>query len=399
MLLIASWALYDLANQFFGLNVVSLYFPRWLTGPKGTSEIFYGLSFSFSMLVVFLLAPLFGTISDLQNKRKRYLIWFTLLCVICTFLIGLLNHVFLALVLFALANIGFQISIVFYNAILVHISPQNRIGLVSGIGRMAGYSGAILALFGSKFVIADYGYRGTFFMTTIAFLIFALPSFVFIKEASGPAPGLKEFLSVKKIASMFRDIVSSFKKDARFKSIRYFLLMFFLAMCAVQPILIFMAVYAAKVFGLSEQDIVNLIMVSTFFAIAGSWLFGFMADRFGSKKMMRFIFWLWVAGLVLAALLSPPFHWLIGGIIGLALGGIWVVGRSWAIHLVPKENVGQVFGLFNIVSYAGGIVGPVFWSIMLFTLSFLGVWKYRATMLICLLFLVGSLRFMKKISA
>jgi hypothetical protein len=29
--LILSRALYDAANQFFALNVVSLYFPRWLT--------------------------------------------------------------------------------------------------------------------------------------------------------------------------------------------------------------------------------------------------------------------------------------------------------------------------------------------------------------------------------
>ena len=73
--------------------------------------------------------------------------------------------------------------------------------------------------------------------------------------------------------------------------------------------------------------------------------------------------------------------------VGFSLSSTWVVARAWAIRLVPKENVGEIFGLFNLVGYIAGIVGPIFWGVMRLLLSDLGEWGYRLTLLSLLLFI------------
>ena len=141
--LILAWGLYDLANQFFALNIVSLYFVRWVTIEKGVPEVLYSISFGISTFLVAVSAPILGAISDMTGRRRPFLVCFTLLSVIFTMLLGIHQNVFLGLLFFAIANFGCQGAIVFYNALMVNIAPKDKIGLVSGFGRMLGYSGAI----------------------------------------------------------------------------------------------------------------------------------------------------------------------------------------------------------------------------------------------------------------
>ncbi|MGB3081640.1 MAG: MFS transporter, partial [Candidatus Omnitrophota bacterium] len=148
--LMLSWATYDLANQFFALNIVSLYFPRWINIERNQPEIFYGLAFGVSMFLVAIFAPFLGAISDAKNKRRVFLIFFTLLSIIFTMSLSLPVSIFLALVFFAIANFGCQVAIIFYNALMIRVTPKGRIGFVSGLGRMFGYTGAILALYLTK---------------------------------------------------------------------------------------------------------------------------------------------------------------------------------------------------------------------------------------------------------
>ena len=64
--LIFAWGLYDLANQSFALNIVSLYLVRWVTIEKQAPELFYSISFGCSVFLLACLAPFLGTISDLM---------------------------------------------------------------------------------------------------------------------------------------------------------------------------------------------------------------------------------------------------------------------------------------------------------------------------------------------
>ena len=85
---ILGWALYDFANTIFSMNVISRYFPLWVTSGHGAPDIYFSVAISLSMLAVAVCAPVFGAISDQTGRRTRPLMMLTLACALCTALIG-----------------------------------------------------------------------------------------------------------------------------------------------------------------------------------------------------------------------------------------------------------------------------------------------------------------------
>lgn len=381
--LVLAWGLYDLANQFFALNVVSLYFVRWITLERGASEIFYSISFGISTFLVGISAPILGAISDKLERRRPFLVSLTLLSIIFTMLLGVPKSIILGLLFFAIANFGCQLAIVFYNAQMVDIAPKDKIGLVSGFGRMLGYSGALLALYLIKPIVLNCGYQATFLPTGILFLIFSLPCMLFIRDKQTKERiNLVSFLKKEKIFGIFKDIRATFSDVRKLPGLSDFLKATFFGLCAVNAVILFMSVYATKVFGFSESQIINLLAFSTVFAIAGSMFSGFLSDFLGHKRCLLATFFLWsICFLAGAFARSIPLYWLIGALVGTALGATWVVSRALVIKLVPAEKIGAVFGLFNLIGYISAITGAMFWGLALLLLSPFGEWGYRIALL------------------
>lgn len=381
--LVLAWGLYDLANQFFALNVVSLYFVRWITLERGASEIFYSISFGISTFLVGISAPILGAISDKLERRRPFLVSLTLLSIIFTMLLGVPKSIILGLLFFAIANFGCQLAIVFYNAQMVDIAPKDKIGLVSGFGRMLGYSGALLALYLIKPLVLKSGYQATFLPTGILFFIFSLPCMLFIRDKQTKERiNLVSFLKKEKIFEIFKDIRATFSDVRKLPGMSDFLKAIFFGLCAVNAVILFMSVYATKVFGFSESQIINLLAFSTVFAIAGSMFSGFLSDFLGHKSCLLATFFLWsICFLAGAFARSIPLYWLIGALVGTALGATWVVSRALVIKLVPAEKIGGVFGLFNLIGYISAIIGAMFWGLALLLLSPFGEWGYRIALL------------------
>lgn len=398
--LVLAWGLYDLANQFFALNIVSLYFVRWVTIEKGAPEIFYSISFGISMFLVAVSAPILGTISDVTGRRRPFLVYLTLLSIIFTMLLGISQNVFLGLLFFAIANFGCQAAIVFYNAQMANIAPKDKIGLVSGFGRMLGYSGAIIALYLIKPIVLKNGYQATFLPTGILFLVFAMPCLIFVKDRHPKRNvNLVSFLKKDKIFKIFRQLKETLSDSYRFPGLPDFLKATFFSLCAVNVIIIFMAVYATKVFKLNETQMINLIIFSTVFAMAGSIVSGYISDRIGALRSLMAIFILWGICLSAAAFVKTTgLYWLIGSLVGVALGSVWVVLRALAVRLVPAERMGEAFGLYNIVGCLSGVVGAIFWGVILLFLSPLGELGYRIALFSLNLFIVFALIFLLRMN-
>ena len=89
-----------------------------------------------------------GAIADKGGYRKLFLIFWTWICIIFSFLLYFPKpgDVFNALLFFCIANIGFEMGGVFLNAYLPEIAPKKKIGRVSGYGWSFGYVGGLIAL-------------------------------------------------------------------------------------------------------------------------------------------------------------------------------------------------------------------------------------------------------------
>ncbi len=146
------WALYDFGNSAFTTLIVtfifSAYFTQAIASDPERGAILWSRAVNVSALAVALLSPLLGAMADFSGRKKRFLLAATLVCVVPTLLLFFPGRgdVLTALVLFAIANIGFEGGYVFYNAFLPEISTRETIGRVSGFGQGLGYFGGLAAL-------------------------------------------------------------------------------------------------------------------------------------------------------------------------------------------------------------------------------------------------------------
>jgi len=201
------------------------------------------------------------------------------------------------------------------------------------------------------------------------------------------------------LLKIFGKLKKTLFENSELRELRNFLKAAFFVLCVVNTIILFMSVYITKVFGLGESEIIDLIALSTIFAIIGSIFSGFISDIIGYKRSLLGVFFLWALCLLGGGLLNSPFHWIIGSLVGLSLGAIWVISRAMIIKLVPQEKIGEVFGLFNLVSYFSGMVGPLFWGLMLLYLSSLGAVGYRITCISFSLFIAVGFIFLLRIKS
>jgi len=100
------------------------------------------------MLLVAVVSPVLGASADYSGRRKRFLFSFTLLSVVATALLSFAGPgmAVFAVLLFIMANIGFEGGLVFYDAYLKEITSEKSIGRLSGYGFAMGYLGALCIL-------------------------------------------------------------------------------------------------------------------------------------------------------------------------------------------------------------------------------------------------------------
>ena len=404
-----SWAFYDFANTIYSMNVVSLYFSLWITVDNGRGDILVSAANSISMALVALTMPLLGALSDQIRRRMPFLMGLTAGCILFTALIGLIGgsgmgagvRVWSALLFFTLANYAYQGGLVFYNALLPEVSTPATMGRISGYGVALGYLGAIVGLIlvmpfnqGSVLgleipFIAGGGRVATFVPTALFFLLFSLPIFLFVREKAS-RPSSRSRADWKE---GFRRVWSFFVHHRRYPGVARFLVAKFFYENGISAVIIFMAVYAVKVMGFGDEQVMHFLLVSTTAAVAGSALCGQLVDRWGPRRTLLAVLLGWSLALSLVLITGNRIvFWAAGSLIGIFMGGTWTASRPLMVSLVPEEMLGEFFGLYAFSGKAAAIFGPLVWGLVVASFSGLGILKYKlAVGSLLLLILIGLL--------
>lgn len=368
------WAIYDFANTIFSMNILTLYFAGWVILDHGLEDIWYSITFSTSMLLVAISMPVLGTISDVSGQKKRMLLILTLGCIAATLVIGVIAklglasslEITLALVAFGLANYCYEGGLVFYNALLPQVSHHRRMGQISGLGVALGYFGAIAGLLlvlpfvqGKIVFFTSPGKQEAFIPTAILFLLFCLPTFWWVK------PDRPVSHSRLKIRKAFKTIWKDLKDTQRYPGVSRFLISDFMFEDAIATVILFMAVYTQAVMGFNDLDKTILFVVSTTSAAVGSLGCGWVTDRLGPKKTLSVVVLGWVVSLVVIAVTRDRLvFWILASFIGIFLGSTWTSARPLLASLVPKDKMGQFFGLYSLSGRTAAIIGPLIWGVV-----------------------------------
>ncbi len=396
---IFSWSLYDFANTTFSMNITTLYFPLWVKETKGGGLI-YILPFFISMLLVSVSVPVMGVISDRYRRRIPFLVLFTLLCILFTGLMGTVDSLVLGLLFYAIANFCYQSGMVFYNALLPEISAKDEIGRVSGYGVSLGYVGTIVGLLmvwpfvnGLNIKVGlihlqmeGGGCEAAFIPTAILFLIFSLPCFFLVRDKM-PLPIKKFELGINEA---FRKLKNTLTNTKRYPGLLPFLVAIFISLNAINTVIISMAIYSKEIIHFSKADLTGFFIISTVFAIVGSFAVGFVTDRIGPKRTLSLVLWGWAGTISLAALsVTRSTFWIVGPLAGWCLGGTWVAARALIVELAPAEKMGEFFGLAGLVGKSSAVFGPPIWGLIIWTLGFSELGYRVATLFLAALIIVG----------
>ncbi len=378
-----SWIVFDFANTIFSMNILTMYFAQWVVIDLAKGDLWYAIPYSISMGLTALTMPVLGAVSDLLGNQKRFLITFSLICIGAVLAIGLLANfvtpggtlIIVCLALFVFANASYEGGIVFYNALLPGIAPADQIGKVSGWGVAMGYAGSIFGLIAVlPFVEGDifglnipflhgWGRPGAFIPTALLFLLFALPTFFWVRRSATPAPG---HTGRGLLRTSFGRVWEGLRETRKYPGVLRFLIADYFFEDAIATVIIFMAIYTQKAMGFPDRAKTLLFIVSTASAIVGSLGWGWLTDRIRPKRALGLAVTGWIVTLFFtAATTNVAVFWFLGSCIGIFLGAVWTSSRALLVGLVPKEVTGQFFGLYSLSGRAAAIIGPLVWGLII----------------------------------
>ncbi len=343
------------------------------------------------MLLVALTAPFFGAVADLRQRRKPYLILFTVIAVILTVGLDLFDTAAVAVALFIAANFAYQTTMVFYNALLPGVSAERGAGRVSGYGVAVGYVGVIFALvfitlfvtnatevrallgpFGGWIQTSGAVNSNAFVPTAVLYLLFSLPAFLFVPDRRIRPP------QPVSLRATYRSVLVTVRNIRQYAGLGTFILATILYTDASNTAVANMALYGREVFGMEQGEIRNLLLFSTVFAVVGATAFGFVTDRLGPKRTLLIILVIWLGAILLAAMAVAPWMLLMAGpLVGVALGSTWVASRVMLMALSPADKLGEFFGFFTLGGRLAAMSGPLITAIILTVFDGLGSGAYR----------------------
>ncbi len=368
------WTLFDFARTSFSVIVITViyskYFSNYVTGGK---VWLWGLSVSISMIITAFLSPPLGAIADVSRNRKRFLLIFSSVTILCTALMFNVQKgdIILGMVLFILANIGYEGGVVFYDAFLPNITEKKNFGRVSGYGFAMGYVGALSVLLIIKLLLpqqssSDYYFyiRLSFVVAALFFLIFSIPLFLFISEPNVEGRLRKGIIrnGIRKSADTFKAIFFHNK----YPSVSGFLLAFFLYNDAIITIIAFASIFASGILKMTDAQIIYFFIIVQSTAILGAFIFGIISDHIGPKKTISITLIIWLFVIVGAYFdNSIAGFYVVGLLAGLSIGSSQSCSRSLMALLTPKEREAEFFGFYDgLFGKSSAVIGPLVYGIV-----------------------------------
>lgn len=372
---LVAWSLYDWANSAFPTVITTFVFATYFTQAvavspeQGTAE--WSRAQSLAALCVAVLSPILGAVADRGGRRKPWLAVFTLVCICATaslwFVLPGTGYATRALVLVALATLGFELACVFYNAMLPDIAAKQAIGRWSGWGWGLGYAGGlsclVLCLFGfiqtdtplfgvGKAEAADV--RATSLVVAVWFAVFALPLFVFVQEKPARAAPIGQA-----VREGLRMLARTIGNARRHRQIALFLLAQMIYADGLVTLFAFGGIYAAGAFKMSLAEVIQFGILLNVTAGIGAACFARLDDRLGAKPVIMFA----LIGLIVSAsavllVEAKTLFWIFGALLGVFVGPAQAASRSMMARLAPPDMRAEMFGLFALSGKATAFLGP-----------------------------------------
>ncbi|MEE8367661.1 MAG: MFS transporter [Thermoanaerobaculia bacterium] len=371
---IFGWAMFDFANSSYTTVIVTVAFSIYFTkmvAPGGKADWLWGVAITISNLIVILLAPVMGAISDDSGRKKIFLFGTYVMCVLGTASLYwvLPGSIWLGVFLFVISNVAYSLGENFAAAFLPELSTPENIGRISGFGWGLGYLGGlgclllVLPRVSAGFTPENLpNLRLTWLLTAAFFLVAGLPTFLLMRERAeqGPKRTLVAYARVG-----FSRLATSAHAFKHFSELGRFLAIFFVYSCGLMSVIAFAAIFAERNLGFSAKDLMILFIVLQLSSAVGAMGFGVMQDRLGAKVTIQLTLVLWLVLSVSTYLCtSKSVFWVISLAAGLGIGSLQAASRALVGLFSPLSKAGEFFGFWGLASRAAYALGPLVFGLV-----------------------------------
>ncbi|WP_298955471.1 MFS transporter [uncultured Nonlabens sp.] len=403
--LLNAWAFYDWANSVYSLVINSAIFPIFyayismkayeegkvpeiLKDVNNESIIIVTTAIAF--LIVSIISPILSGIADYSGKKKRFLQFFCYLGALSCIGLSLFSfdYLWLSLLVYMMALIGFWGSLVFYNSYLPDIAFPEQQDSISAKGFSMGYIGSVLLLiiclilieggfYPDNGLLQDTFLENSFFKLDAIQLSFILVGFWWMGFAQYtykylPLGTKKDSTQVKNILTNgFKELKKIWNNLSEDIQMKRYLGAFFIYSMAVQTVML-----VATYFGTEEVEweedgatmglIISILLIQLV-AILGAWLASKLSRKLGNIKTLIVINILWAVICIYGYFVVTPLQFYItAGFVGLVMGSIQSLSRSTYSKMIPNNNpdTASYFSFYDVAEKIGIVIGMLIFAIV-----------------------------------
>ena len=361
-----SWVLYDVGNSAFTLLVSTLlpiYFNALATS-AGIDENMYlsywGYAGSIATILVAIIGPICGTLSDRRGYKKPLFLLCVALGVLGCAALGLAKGWLIFLGIFIIGKVGFNGSLVFYDSMLPEITTEERIDNVSTQGYAWGYIGSVVPFVICLVLVLAGGSFGldqttamilAFIITALWWVIFTVPLTRSYRQTAYVERGEHP------IADTFRQIWSTFRKAKEQKHVFVYLIAFFFFINGVYTIIDMATAYGTDL-GLDTTGLLLALLLTQIVAFPCAIVFGRLSAKHDSAKLMKICIVCYTCITLFAVFLVSQWQfWLLATLVGMFQGAIQALSRSYLGKIVAAEQSGEFYGLMDICGKGASFFG------------------------------------------
>lgn len=374
---INAWAFFDWANSAYALVITVAIFPGYfleltndtvnVLGFRMSDSTLYAWSIALAYLIIALLSPILSGIADYGGSKKAFLRFFTTLgalaCISLLFFTGM-KTLWVGVLCFILATIGFAGGIVFYNAFLPLIATEERYDDVSARGFSFGFIGSVILLLVNLVVIMKYEWFGFSDGLRAVPTAFVMVGLWWIGFAQIPLRRLPEERLVRARTNLVRKGYDELRKAWR--SLRKdrntvaFLVSFFCYNAGVQAVLFLASTFAEKELNFSSTGLIVLVLILQIVAIGGAWASAKLSGKKGNKFSIMLMLLIWTGICIVGYFVQTgaDFYFLAAAV-GLVMGGIQSLSRATYAKFLPENtpDTASYFSFYDVMDKVSTVMG------------------------------------------
>ena len=398
-----SWVLYDVGNSAFTMLACSL-IPIWFkdlaigTAPgqidSDKATAYYALAITIVTIIVALIGPVCGAIADHKDKKKIFFTTSVALGVIGCIINGFATNWVTFIVIYVLAKIFYSASLTFYDSMLNDVTTEERMDEVSSYGYAWGYIGSCI-----PFLVAMVAYILSgglkpelmlfspfvgkmigFTVTAVWWFLVTVPLIKNYKQ--------RNYVEAEKgeIGKVFVKIGNTLKRIfLEDKKVFLFLIAFFLYIDGVGTI-IDNCINIGTDLNLPTVGQVVFLLATQVVAFGGSLVFARLSKKYATVPLILICIVGYFCVCIYALFLKNLFDFAILAFgVGCFQGSIQSLSRSYFSKIIPAENSGEYFGIYDIFSKGASFLG----SAVIALVKFMGGSINIAVALLSIFFALG----------